>query len=321
LFEARADGSLEDHRFFRAHYDGDEWSWEYLGKAGQLLHRGESDYTGLGALDPANPGSIYLSTPIDPRDDAELSAHEIFEGTLGDDGWSWAPLTWNSTRDNLRPVVPAWNSEDRAVIWLRGTYRGARDYDAGLVGVFSRPSERTGAMRFVDASDANTRQADGSPLDSTGPSPDRGQADGRWHRRVGGVLASAETGHEDAPTLRTKVPLADAGTYDIWVNFWAQRSADWRIKAGLSRDEMHVFRQAGSQSVAEGTHEPPIALTTPGGTHLYQAYLGCVDVRTGTTVDVLVDDYAFEAGPREAPANDHVRTWYGGISYAPVDKE
>jgi hypothetical protein len=195
LFQARADGSDQDHRFFYAHYDRSEWSWEYLGKAGPKLYNFEEDYTGLGALDPDDPGTIYLSTPIDPRDDAELGVHEIFEGTLGDRGWSWRPLTWSSTRDNLRPVVPAWNGKDRAVIWWRGTYTTARDYDAAIVGVLRRPPERTGAMHFVDASDQNTRRADGSPLAATGPTPGPGQADGRWHRRtglgVGGVLASA----------------------------------------------------------------------------------------------------------------------------------
>jgi len=149
LFQARADRSGHDHRFFHARYDGREWSWEHLGKAGPGLYDDQQDYTGLGALDPHDPTTMYLSTPIDPRDGAELGVHEIFEGNLGKDGWSWTPLTWCSTRDNLRPVVPAWNGEDRAVIWWRGTYRSAQNYDAAVVGVFSRypGSFRLGKVR------------------------------------------------------------------------------------------------------------------------------------------------------------------------------
>jgi BNR repeat-containing family member len=268
LFQARADGSVQDHRFFHARYDGREWSWEYLGKAGPGLYSGEQDYTGLGALDPDDPATIYLSTPIDPRDDAELGAHEIFEGTLGDDGWSWTPLTWSSTSDNLRPVVPAWNGEDRAVIWWRGIYTTAQKYDAAVVGVLSRPSERTGGTRFVDA-------------------------------RV-------ERGHVNAPA-KASVPLAGAGTYDVWVSFWAKRYADWRIKAGLSRDGMRVFRQPGSQPVEERADEASIATTRPDGARLYRAYLGRVDVRANAKIDVFVDDC--------------VRTRYDGVGYAPVDAE
>ena len=58
LFQARADGTIDDHRFLYARYDGSKWSWDYLGKAGQLLLDRETEYTGLGALDPDDPGTI-----------------------------------------------------------------------------------------------------------------------------------------------------------------------------------------------------------------------------------------------------------------------
>lgn len=327
IFKARASDSDTDHRFFYAHYDRERWTWEYLAKAGPKLFRREEDYTGLGALDPDDPNTLYLSTSIDPRDDRELGRHEIFEGGRSDtDGtWSWAPLTWNSTRDNLRPIVPAWDADHTAVLWWRGTYRTSQNFDAAVVGVLRRPSEVVGLMRYVDATDANTFHLTGAPLDATGPNPDAGAADGRWHLRTevgngGSLLTSAEVDSEDAPILTTRVPVPSAGTYDVWINFWANPIADWRIKAGLTADAMDVFRHMASEQVEEGDHETPLILTGRDSTFLYQAYLGRIEAAMNDTFEVFVDDEAIETGPENTPAGDRVRTWYDGISCARVDQ-
>jgi RTX calcium-binding nonapeptide repeat (4 copies) len=136
LFEARAADSVEDHRYFYARYDGDGWSWDYLGKAGPRLYPGEQDYTGLGALAPDDPNTVYISTPVDPRNGEQLGVREIFEGQRVNGRWRWRAVTKNSTHDNLRPIVPAWNGVDRAVLWMRGTYTVAQGYDLQVVGTF-----------------------------------------------------------------------------------------------------------------------------------------------------------------------------------------
>ena len=171
------------------------------------------------------------------------------------------------------------------MIWLRGNYKHGRDYDAAVVGVLRRPSERAGAMRFVDASDDNTRRADGS---ARGDGADAGS---RPRPMVGGTTGQAwawrraglgrRCGHEDAPTLATSAPLADAGTYDIWVNFWAQPSADWRIRWSLRR--WHARLPTDELPGGRGRRARPAdCFDRFGGTHLYQAYLGRVDVRGRT---------------------------------------
>jgi hypothetical protein len=98
-----------DHDFIYCRYDGVKWTSTYLGKAGLKLYASEQDYTGLGALCPNDPNTIYLSTPYDPRDDTNLGVHEIFKGVTTDHGatWSWTAITRNSVRDNLRPIVPS----------------------------------------------------------------------------------------------------------------------------------------------------------------------------------------------------------------------
>ena len=54
-----------------------------------------------------------------------------------DDGASfeWIPVTANSTMDNLRPIVPKWDTTHRALLWMRGTYSSAQGYDTAIVGL------------------------------------------------------------------------------------------------------------------------------------------------------------------------------------------
>jgi hypothetical protein len=100
--------------------------------AGTRLYAGEDDYTGLVALDPNDPGVVYISTDADPLTGTPLVStadrkrhHELFRGTTLDSGktWRWEAITANSTVDNLRPIVPKWNDKRTALVWMRGTYK------------------------------------------------------------------------------------------------------------------------------------------------------------------------------------------------------
>jgi BNR repeat-containing family member len=126
-----------DHRFWYARYDGAKWRVYQLAKAGARLYMSEQDYTGLVALDPRDPNTLYISTTVDPRDGSMLPVHEIFHGRTNDSGasWSWSPITLNSQVDNLRPIVPVWDDEHTALVWMRGTYRSMHDYDLDIVAV------------------------------------------------------------------------------------------------------------------------------------------------------------------------------------------
>jgi hypothetical protein len=99
--------------------------------AGTRLYPGEDDYTGLVALDPNDPDTLYISTNADPVTGKSLTSsadqrrhRELFRGTTHDSGrsWRWEPITTNSTVDNLRPIVPRWDDPRTALVWMRGTY-------------------------------------------------------------------------------------------------------------------------------------------------------------------------------------------------------
>lgn len=138
-FTARVSDNSLDHRFFYGHYTGTSWNIHELAKAGGYLYAAEDDYTGLVALDPSDPSRLFISTNIDPRTNLPMTRYEIFEGNTANDGasWSWFPITYNSTMDNLRPIVPKWDTEHTALLWMRGTYSTFTNYDLDIVGLIN----------------------------------------------------------------------------------------------------------------------------------------------------------------------------------------
>ncbi len=157
VFQARANDSNADHRFFYAKFNGNNWLVHELAKAGGFLYAVEADYTGLVALDPHDPNRLFISTKIDPRTEFALPRYEIFEGTTSDGGasWSWSPITFNSTVDNLRPIVPSWDDDHTALLWMRGTYSTYTNYDLDVVGLtaFEAISGVLGDLNSDGASD------------------------------------------------------------------------------------------------------------------------------------------------------------------------
>ncbi|MFB6272076.1 MAG: hypothetical protein ABEL51_04175, partial [Salinibacter sp.] len=149
VFQTRANRSTRDHRFFYARYDETGWQAHPVGKAGPGLYEREQDYIGLIALDPNALNTVYASTPIDPRTGDSLDTREIYRGVTPDHGatWRWTALTRNSEAQNLRPVVPEWDSSHTAVFWYRGRYQWQHNYDAAIVGLIDRPDEKRGPIR------------------------------------------------------------------------------------------------------------------------------------------------------------------------------
>jgi hypothetical protein len=135
LFTARHGSDSTDHRFLYAHFTGTQWDVHEIAKAGGYLYASENDYTGLGALDPTDPDRLFISTKIDPRTQVAMPHYEIFEGTTTNGGanWAWTPITFNSTVDNLRPIVPKWDIDHTALLWMRGSYSSYTNYDLDIV--------------------------------------------------------------------------------------------------------------------------------------------------------------------------------------------
>lgn len=135
-------GSGEDHRYHFAEWNGSRWLDTEVAYAGSKLYAGEEDYTGLPCLDPHDPAAMYISTNADPMTGkplisaADRRRHwEIFAGARDRSGrWTWRAVTRNSTADNLRPMMPVWPGDRRALLWLRGTMKSYLDYSFEVVG-------------------------------------------------------------------------------------------------------------------------------------------------------------------------------------------
>lgn len=133
-----------DHRYWYGWWNGQAWQTQEIAFAGTRLYAGEDDYTGLAAIDPADPDLVYISTNADPEtgvpliSDRDGKRHwEIFRGRRASQGvdWRWTPVTRNSKLDNIRPVVPNGETDWDIVLWLRGVYRAYTDYDLDVVGL------------------------------------------------------------------------------------------------------------------------------------------------------------------------------------------
>ena len=134
------------HRYYYARFDGTAWRVHPLAHAGSALYPAEPHYTGLVALDPNNPWRVFVSTDAHPDTGTPLISnqdgrrhHELYEGITVDGGarWKWTAVTTNSTVDNIRPIVPRWDSHHTALLWLRGTYTSYHRYNLAVVGVIT----------------------------------------------------------------------------------------------------------------------------------------------------------------------------------------
>jgi hypothetical protein len=143
-FSIQMNQDMYDMRYGYARWDGTQWHVNEIAYAGSALYSAESDYTGLVALDPSDPDTLYISADVHPiTGDPLISSadgqrhYELFRGTTTDMGatWTWEYITKNSTQDNIRPIIPEWDG-GTILLWCRGTYTSYTNWDMDIVGLF-----------------------------------------------------------------------------------------------------------------------------------------------------------------------------------------
>ena len=146
VYSVQMNQDPNDNRYRYACWDGKAWHDHGLAFAGTYLCPGEIHYTGLASLDSQDPNVLYISTNADPVTGKPLLSsadgkrhYEVFRGRTRDRGehWTWKPITQDSSRDNLRPIVPISNGRWRILLWLRGTYKMYTDYDLDVIGLIN----------------------------------------------------------------------------------------------------------------------------------------------------------------------------------------
>ncbi len=127
--------SRGEHQYRLARYDGEAWETQLLvpDAGGSIADttRGyhEYYYSGGMALDPVDPGIVYLSLPNDS------GGWDIEQWKTRDRGRSWMrrPVTSGSADKNVRPVVPLNRpASTEIVLWMSGRYEYYTDYNTAI---------------------------------------------------------------------------------------------------------------------------------------------------------------------------------------------
>jgi hypothetical protein len=126
----------QDNRYYLGRRGKDGiWSVSQIAYAGRALYAAESEYTGLGAIDPNLADRVVISANVDPKTGVGLKHYELFKGMPGPEAWSWKSLTTDSTADNLRPTILRGKLNGSSVLlWQRGALRSYSDYSTEILG-------------------------------------------------------------------------------------------------------------------------------------------------------------------------------------------
>lgn len=149
--------------FYYARWGADGWDVRRVADAGTPLFVRPTHYTGLAALNPADPGQVVIATNADPVSGAPLRSaadgerhYELYRGQRDDDGgFGWVSVTADSDAENMRPVWASSPSGADALVWLRGHYRSYSRYRFAVVGLLHRSDGST-----VEVSRAPAHRAD-----------------------------------------------------------------------------------------------------------------------------------------------------------------
>jgi hypothetical protein len=336
-WRAYGNGKCSDTRHFYGRWMPSTQTWfvnqlAFTGNLSILKQHG----TPLSAINPANVNVVYFASSVDPETNSEILSSstgrpmlEVYSAETSDNGesWTYKAITRNSSSHNFRITVLDWDSENTAVVWMRGYYdkwyfdSTTDGWDTALVAFLERQGESGTKLTYIDADpSSNTHLVIGpSQVTPLPPPSGSGANDSHWNLHTGAdygnngtVLIASERSpyKEDTPLIRTRKVGIQAGTYDVYVLFWSRITEDWNIMAGLTESKLMQFERKSSQHVLATEVEG--GLVTEQGTDrfLYRAYVGRKTLGARGSIDVYI-------GHRPVGTSRN-RTWYDGIAYREV---
>lgn len=197
--------------YYRAWWTpADGWRKRFIAQAGRPLYQAEDDYAGGIALDPARPGTVYLSSNADSPFDVSQTTnvplrsdgrYRLFRGETTNDGltFAWTQLSpAGDTNDWLRPYVPRHRGTNDVVVCFRGRYTTYTSYATAVIALFGSP-------QFV----------------ASNPPPAtnlvfQGQAVTNWHAGRNTAAPSLDGAATDAPVVGATTSAVNA---QVWAYF------------------------------------------------------------------------------------------------------
>ena len=137
------DGNDLRYRYAKWNTIKKQWQERQIGYAGNHLYVPENHFAGGITIDPENINVVYISANVNPytgQANPKGGRYQIFRGETQNDGanWSWEQLTFDTSQDNLRPIVPQNHHAKICVLWFSGQYKTSLNFRTKVVGIFEK---------------------------------------------------------------------------------------------------------------------------------------------------------------------------------------
>lgn len=145
-FISSADGSEGNdlrYRYAKWHPEKKQWEERQIAYAGTHVYVPENHFAGGISIDPENVNVVFISSNVDPETGKQTVSHryQIYRGVSENDkgSWKWEQLTFDTNKDNLRPIVPRGHHYNICVIWqAMNDNASSLGFDSDILGVFKK---------------------------------------------------------------------------------------------------------------------------------------------------------------------------------------
>ncbi|MFZ2456666.1 MAG: BNR-4 repeat-containing protein [Candidatus Altiarchaeia archaeon] len=222
----------QTHHYNYARWTGLSWEVHDITTGGPYLYADQSFYSGGMSLDKRDPNIVYLSRKYDVR--------EIERWVAADGGSSWVsePITIDSEKDNIRPVVPFGPAlGDVEVLWMSGDFPSFTNYYTSI----KMLSQRIGLNSSCAAPLTGTSSGVQMRFAAVGQKDDCFHLDcylsGRtaWTSgRYGSGLSFDGANDYAVCGNGSRLDIYDAFTVSAWVKRGSNSSRDWVLTKGAN---------------------------------------------------------------------------------------
>lgn len=136
-----AEGNDLRYRYARWNPKSKSWTEAQIAYAGSHLYVPENHFAGGITIDPENVNVVYISSNVNPEtgNPGDTQHYQIYRGRTKDDGknWKWEQLTFDTDKDNFRPIVPRNHGCKICIIWY-SYIDSLSGFDSDVLGIIEK---------------------------------------------------------------------------------------------------------------------------------------------------------------------------------------